>query len=139
MSEAALQLECSVRRFLEEGRSVTLIALGGSMYPAIVAGTQLALSPDIERRPAPGDVVAVARPDGGIAIHRVVAVRPDGRVLTWGDALPRPDGWGPSRVLGWARVVWSPWSPSTAQRWAGQVRRRAHLLLGPLVSGRGAG
>lgn len=138
MSEAALQLECSVRRFLEEGRSVTLIALGGSMYPAIVAGTQLALSPDIERRPAPGDVVAVARPDGGIAIHRVVAVRPDGRVLTWGDALPRPDDWGFSPVLAWARVLWAPWRPAALRRWVGALRARSHVLTGRLRAPREA-
>ena len=52
------------------------------------------------------------------------------RVLTWGDALPAPDDWGPTAVLGWARVVWAPWAPSVWRRWVGGVRARAHMLRG---------
>lgn len=101
------------------------------MFPAIVAGTQISLEPDPARRPLPGEIVAVGRPDGGIAIHRVVSVLPDARVITWGDALPGPDDWGPMPVLGWARIVWAPWAPSTWRRWVGGLRARAHVLRGP--------
>lgn len=128
VSEASLELEQTLRRFLEEGRSVTLIALGGSMFPTLVAGTQLRIEPDPDRDPRPGEIVAVGRPDGGIAIHRVVAVRDERRVVTWGDALPEPDDWGPSAVLGWARVVWAPWSPPAWRRWSGYLRARSHIL-----------
>jgi hypothetical protein len=129
---AALELEQAIRALLEEGRAVTLLALGGSMFPAIVPGTQLCLEPDEGRRPVAGELVVVGRPDGGIAIHRAVHVDPGGRVLTWGDALPAPDAWGYSAVLAWPRVLWSPWRPSAWALWKGGLRARAHLLAASL-------
>ncbi len=135
MHPAALQLEQSVREFLAQGRSVTLIALGNSMFPTLVPGTQLRLEPDPARSPRKGEIVAVGKPDGGIAIHRVVAVRPGRLVFTWGDALGAPDDWGPSLVLAWPSVLWSPWSPSAWSLWKGKARVQAHLLAAPLMLG----
>jgi hypothetical protein len=134
---AALALERAIRASLEEGRAVTLLALGGSMFPSIVPGTQLCLEPDEARRPVAGDLVVVGRPDGGIAIHRAVHVDAGGKVLTWGDALPAPDAWGYAWVLAWPRVLWSPWRPSAWALWKGALRARAHLLSASLRAPRG--
>jgi hypothetical protein len=132
LQPAALQLERSVRAFLAEGRAVTLLALVGSMFPTLVPGTQLRLEPDADRNPATGDLVVVGKPDGGIAIHRAVRVE-KGLVVTWGDALPRPDSWGPSPVLAWPRVLWSPWVPSRWSLLKGHLRARSHLLSAALL------
>lgn len=116
---------------------MTLLALGGSMFPTIVPGTQLRLEPDASREPATGDLVVVGKPDGGIAIHRAVRVE-EGLVVTWGDALSRPDDWGPSPVLAWPRVLWSPWSPSAWALWKGRLRVHSHLLAAAFLPSRGS-
>ena len=128
--DASAWVDQSLRRFLDQGRPVTLVAVGGSMFPALVAGTLLSLEPHPGRRPAVGEIVAVARPDGGLAIHRVVAVRPDERVVTWGDALPTPDPWPPGPVLAWVRVLHTPWRPPAWRRGWGRVRAWGHTLAG---------
>lgn len=96
---AALSL---AREQLARGVSVQLTARGGSMWPFLLPGDVLTLTPG--RRARLGDVVLVEQPgvDFGV-VHRVVGVLP-GRVLTKGDALPRTDGWvGRDRVI--ARVT----------------------------------
>ncbi|MCS6900374.1 MAG: S24/S26 family peptidase [Myxococcales bacterium] len=129
---AALLLEQAICTSLKEGRSVTILALGGSMFPTILPGTQLRLEPHPTRRPIVGDLVVVGRPDGGIAIHRAVRVNQAGEVLTWGDALPTPDGWGYTSVLAWPRILWIPWQPSAWTLWKGNLRVQAHLLSASL-------
>lgn len=119
-----------VRRALEEGRTVSLVAMGSSMLPTIVPGTLVTLTPDPARRAQPGEIVAVGRPDGGIAIHRVVHVLDDQRVITWGDALGAPDAWGPAAVLAWAQGVQLPWRPGAWRRWWGALRGQWHVTRG---------
>lgn len=75
-----------------------MVALGGSMTPAIPSGCRVALL----CTPAPtlGDVVA-ARLHGSLVIHRVVGLDAAGRVLLKGDSCPTPDGWiDPRDILG---------------------------------------
>lgn len=128
--DATAWVDQSLRRFLEQGRSVTLVAVGGSMFPTLVAGSLVALDPHPGRRPLVGEIVAVGRPDGGLALHRVVSVLDDGRALTWGDALPSPDAWTPAPVLAWVRIIHTPWRPSAWRRGLGGVRVQSHLWLG---------
>lgn len=132
MPPDALFLEQTVRDLLLRGRSVTILALGNSMFPALVPGASLRLVPEPLRKPRPGDIVAVPRPDGGIAIHRAVRVFPDLSVLTWGDALPQPDDWGPCPVLAWPRTLSSPWTPSPWSLLKGHLRARSHVLSSTL-------
>lgn len=127
MPPASLLLEQSVRDSLREGRSVTLIAFGNSMFPTLVPGTQLRLTPDSSRLPRLGDLAVVERPDGGVAVHRVVLINEQHHILTWGDALPEPDAWGYSPVLAWPKILHSPWHPSLWSRWKGALRVRYHL------------
>ncbi len=93
---AALAL---AREQLARGVSVQLTARGGSMWPFLLPGDVLTLTPG--RRARLGDVVLVEHPgvEFGV-VHRVVAALP-GRVLTKGDALPRTDD-------GRAATGWSP-------------------------------
>lgn len=88
---------------LAKGRSATLRARGGSMWPAIRDGDVLTLSPLGGAAPLRrGDVVAL-HCGGALVVHRVVRCEPGGVVLR-GDALPREDGaFAVSAVLG--RVV----------------------------------
>ena len=113
---------------LRAGRGITLIAQGNSMMPLLRAGSVVRVEP--ADRALRGEVVAVQRPDGGLALHRVVA-HEGALVVTWGDALPAPDAWGPSAVLG--RLV-SPVAslfPLPSLLAARSWRARLHLALGP--------
>jgi hypothetical protein len=117
---------------LGKGRSVTWRAIGHSMEPTIPPGSVVRVAPCQEGGVRRGEVVACLRPDGGLALHRVVARDATGRVRTWGDALPRPDDWAP-RVVG--RVVGLPERPGRSWwfRLKGRVRVARHLAWGPLV------
>jgi hypothetical protein len=118
-------LESVLLEALRAGRGATLIAQGNSMMPVLRAGSVVRIEP--ASRAALGEVVATARPDGGLALHRVVGHAGD-LVFTWGDALRSPDTWGPSVVLG--RVV----SPATDLASLGPSRSwraRLHVALGP--------
>jgi hypothetical protein len=79
------------RAQLARGVPVQLTAQGRSMWPFLLPGDVLTLTPGPRARL--GDVVLVEHPgvEFGL-VHRVVAVLPR-RVLTKGDALPRTDGW----------------------------------------------
>jgi hypothetical protein len=102
------------------------------MEPTIPPGSVVRVAPCKEGGVRRGEVVACVRPDGGLALHRVVARDATGRVRTWGDALPRPDDWAP-RVVG--RVVGLPERPGRSWwfRLKGRVRVARHLAWGPLV------
>jgi hypothetical protein len=115
---------------LREGRRITLRAAGRSMEPTIPEGSQVAIEPLAGRRARAGEIVAVERPDGGLALHRVVSVLGDGRAITWGDAMPSPDGWGPRAPLGAVRLIAPGGLRPAHRRVAGALRARAHVLLG---------
>lgn len=76
-----------------------------SMWPAVPAGSLLAIRPCPASSLAPGDLVTFRR-RGLIVTHRVVRLLEGDRVLSWGDALLRPDApIPPGDVLGRAELV----------------------------------
>ena len=77
---------------LAGGRSVEIPATGGSMSPCIRSADTVTLAPLGARRVRLGDVVAFARPEGRLVIHRVVALAGE-RLRTRGDAASRADAW----------------------------------------------
>ena len=104
---------------LRANRPVTLIGVGGSMWPFIQPNTRVQLVP-MTRPSVVGDIVLV---DGfeRLTLHRVVAIDPRGCVCTKGDTNPRVDGWvPPSAVLGHTRS--RPWDATVAT---------LSLILGP--------
>jgi signal peptidase len=84
------------------GRTSFIVVNGASMQPALQDGdlTVLHRSSGYE----PGEVVAF-RANGGIAIHRIQSVEPDGSYVLKGDNKERVDPWLPrdENILG--RVV----------------------------------
>ncbi len=90
-----LQAELSgalVLDLLAGGMSVEIPVTGGSMSPCIRGLDVVTLAPAGDRRVRRGDVVAFARPDGRLVIHRVVAFEAE-RVRTRGDAASQADPW----------------------------------------------
>ena len=77
---------------LADGVSVEIPVTGGSMSPCIRSRDTVTLRPIDDRRVHPGDVVAFARPDGRLVIHRAVAVAGE-RLRTRGDAASHADPW----------------------------------------------
>ena len=89
---------------LSRGEDVTLRARGASMWPFLLDGDVVTLTPCGRRPPRMGEVVLLRQGDFGL-IHRVVAVVPapgwpcQPRFAVKGDALPRLDGWfAPERL-----------------------------------------
>lgn len=96
---AALAVE-----LLRAGHDVRVRARGRSMWPRVVGGSLLELSPERGERLVPGELGAFER-SGRLVIHRVLALTAHG-VRFGGDALAQDDGVVPfGRVLGRARVV----------------------------------
>jgi hypothetical protein len=116
---------------LERGRPVSFRATGGSMEPHVPTGSVVRVVPcgfaDVRR----GDLVAVRRPDGGIAVHRLVGRSAGGGLVTWGDALDQPDAWASRALLGRVTCVSRPDRPF-ARRARGFVRAAMHVALAAL-------
>jgi hypothetical protein len=104
------------REQLARGVSVQLTARGGSMWPFLLPGDVLTLTPGGRARL--GDVVLVEMPGVEFGVlHRVVSILP-GRVLTKGDALPRVDGWARrERVIARVTRVRRAGTSFTPMRW----------------------
>ena len=83
---------------------LTLVA-GASMEPALHVGDVVVSAPWFE--PSTGDVVVFDTGGGGRIVHRVVHVRPDGALVTRGDANHHADldGVRPRHVRGVAVAV----------------------------------
>jgi len=102
---------------LERGLSARLIARGQSMWPFILDGDVIHLSP-IVGAPTLGDVVLIPGGDFG-RLHRIVSGPRDNTYCVRGDALPNIDGWfRPDELLG--QVV--------------NIHRRGRRI--PMISGR---
>lgn len=71
----------------------TVVALQGSMAPALPTGAAIVLVPASPEALRPDDIVAFVPPGkAGLVTHRVVAIE-DGALVTKGDANPQPDAW----------------------------------------------
>jgi signal peptidase len=81
------------------GRASFVIVNGGSMEPALRDGDLTLLRRQANY--APGQIVAF-RAGGGVAVHRIQSVQPDGTYVMKGDNKERIDPWLPSdeNVLG---------------------------------------
>jgi hypothetical protein len=111
-----------LRELLRTG-ALPVRVVGACMAPAIESGALLQLRP--ARRLWPGDVVALATPDGRVLAHRVLGCA-RGRVFTQADASRAPDGVASrERLLGRLGVGVGP---------ADRLRAAARLLA--LVLGR---
>ncbi|MGA1789894.1 MAG: nucleotidyltransferase family protein [bacterium] len=65
---------------------------GYSMYPLIKPGDRLVAKPVHAHSLRVGDIVAIPGPDNGHdMVHRLINVSPDGRGMTKGDAMLKPD------------------------------------------------
>ncbi|MFT4285757.1 MAG: signal peptidase I, partial [Protaetiibacter sp.] len=63
-----------------------LLVEGGSMAPALERGELVLIDTRGADAIGAGDAVTVRQPDGTLLTHRVLAVAPDGRLTTRGDA-----------------------------------------------------
>lgn len=89
---------------LRAGHRARMCAHGVSMLPTIFPGAEVELEPSPERV-APGDVLLARVGERRLVLHRLIELRPDGRLLLKGDALGRPDApVAATSVLG--RAVW---------------------------------
>ena len=75
----------------------TVVALQGSMAPALPTGAAVVLMPAPPDAIRVGDIVAFVPPGrGGLVTHRVIAIEDragERRLVTRGDANPQPDAW----------------------------------------------
>lgn len=83
----------------------TVVALQGSMAPALPTGAAIVLVPVGPEALRPDDIVAFVPPGkAGLVTHRVVAIE-DGTLVTKGDANPMPDVWRIPLRAGTLRVA----------------------------------
>ena len=120
---------------LRVGRPVTWRALGHSMEPTIPAGSFVRVAPCDVKALRRGEIAACLRPDGGLMLHRVISFDDEGRVRTWGDALPAPDAIA-SNVVG--KVVSLGERPPRSWwfRAKGWARVARHLVRGQYIGRR---
>lgn len=71
----------------------TAVVLSGSMEPRLVTGDIVVVRHIADSQLNPGQILLVHDPDhpGGLRMHRLVAIRQDGRLTLRGDANPRAD------------------------------------------------
>ena len=84
------------------------VVTSASMVPALRPGDVVLVAPQTRRAPVLGAIVLFNRPGAnGQVAHRVVAIQPDGRVMTKGDANPLPDSdlLPPGSIRGQVRLV----------------------------------
>lgn len=130
LSAQALQPEQTLalaREALERGHRVRLRIHGRSMAPALRSGQRIEIRPGAEQLRR-GEVVACAQ-GKRLVVHRVVAVRGDGVVVTRGDGRNLADPPNlPADVLG--RVVLADGRPvpraRRLRRLLRAIRRRLH-------------
>lgn len=91
-SDAQATVDELILEALARGRSVSMTARGGSMWPFIRDGDRLTLAP-LDRAARVGDVVWVHVGSAPGPIHRVRRIDRDRRICVQGDASTVPDGW----------------------------------------------
>jgi len=121
---------------LEAGIAVRLAARGQSMKPLVRSGSLLRVVP-ARGEAKIGDIALVRLENGGVIIHRVVAID-GGRVTTKGDAYVTPDGAvDRSRILGRVVAVERPLPIPLEGTWARAFGRLVGWLYPKLVIARG--
>jgi hypothetical protein len=91
------------RELIDAGQTISFIARGSSMWPAMPDGARLRLEPSGGKLRC-GDVVCLVSRAGGVLVHRLVH-RGETWVQTQGDAVVGPDEQVESRaVLGVVRA-----------------------------------
>ena len=93
-------------RLAKEGTAppVRIMLNGGSMFPLIRWNRDHVTIVPLEKVPVRGDIVLITDPQmERFVMHRVWEVR-DGRILTWGDNCPKPDGWLPEEAI-WGKAI----------------------------------
>ena len=82
---------------------VRIMLNGGSMHPLIRWNRDYVTVVPLQKEPLIGDIVLFSdRNMERYVVHRVWEVK-DGRVLTWGDNCPAPDGWIPLEAV-WGKI-----------------------------------
>lgn len=96
-----------IRELLEQGRNVRMTVKGQSMVPFIRSGDTVELSPLGARGLQVGRIYLAELSRSRYALHRLVAVTPDGMAVFQGDGNPSPDPSVPlsSVVAGLSRVI----------------------------------
>ena len=64
---------------------------GESMLRVFVPGDLLHVEKIAAAQAEPGDIIAFDSPRGGVTVHRAIARKPDGKLVTMGDNNGRPD------------------------------------------------
>lgn len=114
-----------------KGSSITSVARGASMWPAVPDGSWLTVTPCEATSLRRGELVMFRRHDT-IVTHRVVEVRGDGTVLAWGDSVLWPDApvaaedvFGRAVVCKRSPALGRAFHPGVALRWPRAHWRRA--------------
>ncbi len=74
-----------LRGLVEEGREVSMVVAGGSMFPFLADGRDSICFRTPDRALRAGDIVFYRRPTGQYVLHRICRVRPEGYDIV-GDA-----------------------------------------------------
>ena len=91
------------------GWAPTLVT-SGSMEPLVAPGDVVMVRPVEATELSPNAVVLYDRPDTGRVLHRILEVRPDGTLVTGGDANTSPDsGFVHADEVQGAAVLAVPW------------------------------
>lgn len=93
-------------RMAQEGTAppMRIMLNGGSMVPLIRWNRDYITIVPLEKVPGAGDLVLFYDEKADrYVVHRAWKVT-DGKVLTWGDNCPAPDGWYPTDAI-WGKVV----------------------------------
>ena len=99
-AQAAALLPEVLEAVLAQGRCARLTVTGQSMRPTLRSGDRVTVAPCAPGDARLGDLLLYRRPDGGLALHRLVR-RGEGWLQTGGDALWRLDArFAPGALIG---------------------------------------
>lgn len=92
-------------RLAQEGTKlpVRIPLMGWSMYPLVRFNKDIVTITPLDEMIKTGDIVLFVQPEERYIVHRVWKLK-DGKVLTWGDNCPTPDGWLPIEDI-WGKAV----------------------------------
>ena len=85
--------------FAEKGKTVQFTAKGNSMFPFVKDGDVITVSPCMNKKPEPGDVVAFSNSTTNkLVVHRILKIS-DAEFESKGDGCFRTDGIQPSEKI----------------------------------------